>query len=230
MAFAISLLFDTRMAGAVEQQWAQLAKANISRSMIDLDFPPHVTLAAYDSLAIPAAISALDNVLIRINQMRVELTRLSTFEAGSGVLYAALAPSTDLINLHAAVETAVGKTCRPHYRAGSWIPHCTLATGVSDAGLTRATKLLGQRGVPLGGYGDIGRVRSRRPDQALGAFQPHDMSRSSMCRGAGAVTRTGSLFFEIGITSSRECRCSRGSPKRGTYCSLRRRRKLACVP
>ena len=31
----------------------------------------------------------------------------------------------------------------------------------------------------------------------------------------GAVTFTGSLFFEIGITISRACRCSVGSPKRG---------------
>jgi len=40
MAFAISLLFDARTADAIEQQWVQLARADISRSMIDLDFPP----------------------------------------------------------------------------------------------------------------------------------------------------------------------------------------------
>ena len=46
-------------------------------------------------------------------------------------------------------------------------------------------------------------------------FHPHALSRSRICAGAGATTRTGSLFFEIGITISRECRCRIGSPRRG---------------
>ena len=46
-------------------------------------------------------------------------------------------------------------------------------------------------------------------------FQPQARSRSCKCAGAGAATCTGSLFFEIGIPISRECRCSLGSPKRG---------------
>ena len=46
-------------------------------------------------------------------------------------------------------------------------------------------------------------------------FHPHALNRSRICSGAGATTRTGSLFFEIGITISRECRCRIGSPKLG---------------
>ncbi|MET3325892.1 hypothetical protein ABIF54_003145 [Bradyrhizobium japonicum] len=46
-------------------------------------------------------------------------------------------------------------------------------------------------------------------------FHPQARSFSCMCGGAGATTRTGSLFREIGTTISRECRCSFGSPKRG---------------
>ena len=151
MAFAISLLFDTRTADAVEEQWERLADAGISRSMIDLDFPPHVTLAAFDRLPVDAAIAALDTAFRHTHMMPVELTNISTFEAGSGVLYAALAPSAELLNLHATIEAAVGETCRPHYRVGSWTPHCTLATGVSDDGLTRAIDLLGPNWRPLAG-------------------------------------------------------------------------------
>ena len=151
MAFAISLLFDTRTADAVEEQWERLADAGISRSMIDLDFPPHVTLAVYDKLRGDAAIAVLDGAFIRLNTMRVELTAISTFEAGSGVLYVALAQSADLVKLHAIIEAAIGETCRPHYQAGSWTPHCTLATGVSDNGLARAKDLLAATWQPLTG-------------------------------------------------------------------------------
>src|SRR5204862_7848799 len=62
-------------------------------------------------------------------------------------------------------------------------------------------------------------ARSRDPlvrnDVRHSPFHLQALSRSCICAGAGATTRTGSLFLEIGITSSRECRCSRGSPKRG---------------
>ena len=56
-----------------------------------------------------------------------------------------------------------------------------------------------------------------RLDAIHSPFQPQARSRSCTCAGAGATTCTGSLFFEIGIPISRECRCSLGSPKRGPF-------------
>src|ERR1700688_4786073 len=85
--------------------------------------------------------------------------------------------------------------------------------------------------VLLDGWKNVeGRDRPGHDELGYSPFHPHVLSRSRKCAGAGATTRTGSLFFEIGITISRECRCRIGSPKREIYCSLRRRRKLACVP
>src|SRR5260370_26036833 len=57
--------------------------------------------------------------------------------------------------------------------------------------------------------------RGEESERHYSPFHPHALSRSCICGGAGAITCTGSLFFEIGIPISRECRCSRGSPKRG---------------
>jgi len=142
MAFAVTLLFSTEIADAISARWTQLADAGLSRSMLDLDYPPHVTLAAYDELAVDAAVASLDRVFDNVNQMRVTLTGFSTFGAGSGVCYAAVAASPDLVRLQAATITAIGETCRPHYQTGSWTPHCTLATGMSDAEIDRARDFL----------------------------------------------------------------------------------------
>jgi 2'-5' RNA ligase len=144
MAFAVSLLFNSDIATAISARWKRLADAGISSSMLDLNYPPHVTLAVYDELSVDAAVASLDQFLHNVDQIEVTLTGLSTFGSGSGVCYAALAPSPDLMGLHATTIAAIGETCRPHYQAGRWTPHCTLATGMTDAELDRARSLLAQ--------------------------------------------------------------------------------------
>jgi 2'-5' RNA ligase len=106
--------------------------------MVDLGYQPHLTLAVYDELAVEAASAALDRVFDNVDRMPVTLTGFSTFGAGSGVCYAALAPSPDLMRLHATIVVAIGEICRPHYRAGRWTPHCTLATSMTDAEIVHA--------------------------------------------------------------------------------------------
>src|SRR5437879_10329580 len=125
MAFAVTLLFNAEIADAISARWTQIADAGLSRSMFDLNYPPHVTLAVYDALAVEAAVTVLDRAFDIVGQISVTLTDFSTFGAGSGVCYAALAPSPDLTRLHAATFAAIGETCQPYYRTGSWTPHCT---------------------------------------------------------------------------------------------------------
>jgi 2'-5' RNA ligase len=142
MAYAANLLFNSEIADAVSARWIQLADAGISRSMLDLGYPPHVTLAVYDSLAVDAAATALDRVFDSLVRMPVTLTDFATFGAGSGVCYAALAPSPDLMRLHQATVDAIGEICRLHYQPRRWTPHCTLAVGMSDTDLVRADSFL----------------------------------------------------------------------------------------
>jgi 2'-5' RNA ligase len=151
MAYAVSLLFDGSLADAVAQHWMRLADANVSRSMPDLGYPPHVTLAVYDMLRTDVAAVALDRVFESASRMAVTLTGVATFGTGSGVLYAALDASPELQRLQAATVAAIGEVCHPHYRTESWTPHCTLATGVNDSDLHRGKDLLGKHWRPLTG-------------------------------------------------------------------------------
>jgi len=154
MAFAVSLLLNSDIANGISACWKRLADAGISSSMLDLKYPPHVTLAVYDELAVDAAVSSLDRVFHNFDQMAVTLAGLSTFGSGSGVCYAALAASPDLMRLHATIA-AIGETCRPHYQVGRWTPHCTLATGMTDAEMDRARSLLEQDWLSLAGTLDV---------------------------------------------------------------------------
>lgn len=142
MALAVSLLLSADLAGAVSQRWDRLADAGLSRSMLELGYAPHVTLAVFDRLDARVVAGALEDVLGRQSRFPVTLTGIATFGPGSGVCYAALAPSAELVRLHEAVLDAAGEICRPHYQVGRWTPHCTLATGMADIDLARAHELL----------------------------------------------------------------------------------------
>jgi 2'-5' RNA ligase len=142
MAYAVSLLFNAEMTDAVSDRWQRLADAGLSRSMVDLGYQPHLTLAVYDELAVDTASAALDRVFDNVDRMPVTLTDFSTFGASSGVCYAALASSPDLMRLHATTVAAISETCRPHYQVGHWTPHCTLATGMTDIEIDYARNLL----------------------------------------------------------------------------------------
>lgn len=155
MAFAVSLLFDPATSDAISARWKRLADAGLSNSMFDLGYQPHVTLAVYDELVADAAIAALDRLFDNAGQMAVTVTGFSTFGVGSGVCYAALAPSPDLMRLHAMTVGAISETCRPHYQREFWTPHCTLATGMTDAEIGRANDLLESEWRPLTGVFEI---------------------------------------------------------------------------
>ena|ERR1700756_1355630 len=151
MAYAISLRFDPGVADVISACWVRLAEVGLSRSTLELGYPPHVTLAVYDELAVDAAIRACDRVLETAHQIAVTLLDITTFGTGSGVCYAAVAASPDLMRLQATTVAAIGEECRPHYRTGNWTPHCTLATDVADTDIGRAKASLERDWQPLTG-------------------------------------------------------------------------------
>jgi len=152
MAFAVTLLFDAATAAAIAARWELLAAAGVSRSMLDLGYRPHVSLVVQDGPIDAGAAVALDRVFAQVDRMAVTLTGVTTFGPCSGVFYAALAPSPELMGLHARTVSAMGDGCHLHYEIGRWTPHCTLATDMSDPEMERASAILGDDWQPLQGF------------------------------------------------------------------------------
>ncbi|MEW6641355.1 MAG: 2'-5' RNA ligase family protein [Pseudomonadota bacterium] len=143
MAYAISLLLDDKAADRIRWHWELLAATKLSRSMLELGYAPHLTLAVYDELDVAAAQDALDHVFAGRPALDVALTVVETF-ASSGVIYAALAESVELKQLQADVAAALPGTERPDYRPQGFTPHVTLATGLSPTSLELARRLFEQ--------------------------------------------------------------------------------------
>lgn len=144
MAYAISLLLDDAAAARVRWHWDLLAATKLSRSMPELGYVPHVTLAVCDEIDVAAAQAALDAVFAGRPALDIALTVVQTFGAASGVLYAALAESSELRQLQADVAAVLPGAVRPDYQPHAFTPHVTLATGLSPHSLALAQRLFEQ--------------------------------------------------------------------------------------
>jgi hypothetical protein len=111
MAYAVALLFNAELSKAIGTCWRRLADAGLSRSMLDLGYEPHVTLAVYDTLDVDAAVASLDLIFSEVRPIDAKLSDVASFGAGSGVCCATLGPSPDLMRLHARTIGAIAGTC-----------------------------------------------------------------------------------------------------------------------
>ncbi|MGO4716492.1 2'-5' RNA ligase family protein [Bradyrhizobium sp. 2TAF24] len=143
MAYAISLLLDDNAADRIRWHWQLLAATGLSRSMLELGYAPHLTLAVCDQLDVAAAEHALEQLFAGRSVIDVALTVVETF-AASGVIFAALAESAELRQLQAEVVAALPGAVRPDYQPHAFTPHVTLATGLSPTSLQLARQLFEQ--------------------------------------------------------------------------------------
>ena len=136
MALAVSLLFDDASTRAVEGLWQALAVAGISRDMLDLGYPPHVTLVVVDDETLEAPLRRALTLADGQRVMQMRLGPVRRFE-GTDIVWLAADGGVDLVALQRQVAATVPlETIRPHYRSGQWTPHMTLQTlGDAEAAL-----------------------------------------------------------------------------------------------
>lgn len=97
-----------------------------------LGYPPHITLAKYDE----AGFDELANVVHALagrDSLTLRFDRIGIFQARNLILWAAPADCDELHRMHGQVHDIVASDrCRPVYRPGQWVPHCTIALSISN--------------------------------------------------------------------------------------------------
>jgi 2'-5' RNA ligase len=125
MGLAVTLLFDVAATEAVRALWNRLADTGIGTSMLDMGYPPHLTLIVLEDdclasdLQLRLAQQAWDDGLA------FELGAVGRFD-GSEVVWLA-GEGEKLRQLQQEVSKLVAtEQIHPHYRPQSWVPHITL--------------------------------------------------------------------------------------------------------
>lgn len=135
MALAVNLLFDAETSYAVEAVWAALAAEEVTRDMIDLNYPPHVTLVVVEDETLEPELRMALALGTTMSAMPMALGPVRRFD-GTGINWLACDGGPGLRDLHRAVASQVPlEAIRPHYRQDQWVPHMTLQTqGNPEAG------------------------------------------------------------------------------------------------
>jgi 2'-5' RNA ligase len=91
-------------------------------------YGPHVTLAIYDELETSEVLAVAAQLFDGAVAVELLFEAVRWFDGPSLTLYAAPAPSPELDKLSRKLHRLIApERCRPHYRPGCFIPHCTLA-------------------------------------------------------------------------------------------------------
>jgi 2'-5' RNA ligase len=147
MAFAININASGEGGGCIRGYWAKFGRLEPAPSMVALDYPPHVTLAIYDIISSSKLRETLRAAFAGCPPIRLRFHKLAYFEQPQLVFWAAPQPAESLLHAHAAIHGLIDPSlCREHYRAGTWIPHCTVATNVS-ANNRQEARALADKGI-----------------------------------------------------------------------------------
>ncbi len=100
--------------------------------MSALEYPPHITIGVYDDIDTDMLCAAFDSASAGMSRITVRFERLGYFVTAQAViLWAAPTLPRQAHRLHDRVHALIGADlCRPNYRPGAWVPHCSLATAI----------------------------------------------------------------------------------------------------
>jgi hypothetical protein len=135
IGFAISVRSDHPSSDSVRALWRDVERFEEEPSMALLGYPPHVTLAIYDGDGVRETElrAALDQASRSRRAITLTFDAIGTFNGPPMVLWASPRPNTTLSGIYEVVHSVIDPVhCRPNYRPGAWVPHCTLATSVRN--------------------------------------------------------------------------------------------------
>ncbi len=130
MAFSVNLFLDEKATRQIQALWDRLAERQLALHMRSTVDRPHVTLAIFDELNVPAAQLAMVRYAQDLTVIPIRMPSLGVFPGPHGSIYLAVTVTETLLDLHAGLHRSLERFgARPWaiYRPGLWMPHCTLA-------------------------------------------------------------------------------------------------------
>lgn len=133
----MELYFDDEADARVRAIWRALTDAGVPSlaSGAGASHAPHVSLAVFDRGDLEAVAMLVGDPLRAALHLPLVLGALGFFLTEESVAFLGVVPSPGLISLHRAVHGAIADVVQgywPNYQPGALVPHCTVATGVTD--------------------------------------------------------------------------------------------------
>ncbi len=152
MPFAVEMFFDEKADKIIRNVWTDLARAKITSSMIDGNYRPHVTLGVFEGYTSPKFEDELRFFTEKRGEFPIKLDYLGVFPRPEGVVYFGTVVTEHLLSVHSEYTKLFAPLVsgvRPYYLPGSWVPHCTLACGLSMDAIPTAVEVCSRIVLPI---------------------------------------------------------------------------------
>jgi 2'-5' RNA ligase len=140
-AYAFVVYFDYETEKKYKNIWKDLSEKNITQYGVENKGKrPHITIADYDNLEKDRFIELLDKFYENKQKINISLNILGTF-INTGTLFLAPTLSTELFDFHKNHHNyfrTFNDNKNSFYLPGKWIPHCTIASRLSEENMVLA--------------------------------------------------------------------------------------------
>ena len=135
MPFAVEMYMDGESEVKILRIWKSLAEAGIKSAMLEAGYRPHVSLGVCEELDVDDLGKELSSFAKTISPFEMKLSSIGLFHSSENVIFLGVTPTPSLLNINGSFHQFFGKYAkaqRANYHVGSWVPHCTIAFGLSN--------------------------------------------------------------------------------------------------
>ena len=150
MPSAVELFFDTEAENQIFDAWKAIQKAGISSPLLDGGYRPHISLGVCSRIDSSAFETELSIFAENVAPFPLTLSSVGIFPGMEGVIFLGVTVTERLLDVHAAFHKIFKKYAgeqSEHYAVGKWVPHCTLAFGLTERQIAEAVLIC--RCIPL---------------------------------------------------------------------------------
>ena len=147
MPFVAELYFDLSTEARIREVWKAIDDAGISDSMPKGGYRPHISLGICNHLELDTFTQELTTFAASVTPFRLSFPNIGIFSTSEGVVYLGATVTAQLLHVHTAFHEIFKKHAkeqREYYTVGQWVPHCTLAFGLSEDQIVEAIALCRQ--------------------------------------------------------------------------------------
>ncbi|RKU21261.1 hypothetical protein C6499_22135 [Candidatus Poribacteria bacterium] len=152
MPFVVELYFDPLTEASIRRAWKAIDEAGISDSMPKGGYRPHVSLGVCDHLKTDSLAQELSTFAAGVETFRLSFPNIGIFSTSEGVVFLGVTVTERLLSVHAAFHKIFKKHAeeqREYYTVGQWVPHCTLAFGLSEHQIAETVTICRQIDLPV---------------------------------------------------------------------------------
>ena len=151
MPFVVELYFDPLTEERIRGAWKAIDEARISDAMPKGGQRPHVSLGVCDHLETKSLVQELTTFAAGIPPFRLLFPNIGIFSQSERVVYLGVAVTAQLLDIHTAFHKIFKKYAKEqyyYYTVGRWVPHCTLALGLSEHQIAETVTVCRQIDLP----------------------------------------------------------------------------------